>query len=142
MQLLITFRSFLYNATHCCYIMTSNKGKGWIDMFPGRLKKLRIEAKLTQQHMADFLGITRQGYAKYENAQSESDHETIKKLAKKFNVTTDYLLGHSDNPKEEIEPELEEFMKDLRVWYHNEPEAEKDLEVFRRIMQTYNKDKN
>jgi len=47
--------------------------------------------------MADYLGISRQGYAKYENGQSESDHETIKKLASYFDVTTDYLLGHSDD---------------------------------------------
>ncbi len=48
--------------------------------------------------MADFLGITRQAYSKYENGQSEPDIETINKLADFFDVTTDYLLGRVDDP--------------------------------------------
>jgi HTH-type transcriptional regulator, competence development regulator len=67
-------------------------------MFPKRLKALRLQKKLTHQDMADFLGITRQGYSKYENGQSQPDIETINKLAEFFNVTTDYLLGRTDNP--------------------------------------------
>jgi HTH-type transcriptional regulator, competence development regulator len=65
-------------------------------MFPKRLKALRLQKKLTHQDMADFLGITRQGYSKYENGQSQPDIETINKLAEFFNVTTDYLLGRTD----------------------------------------------
>lgn len=49
--------------------------------------------------MADFLGITRQGYAKYENGQSEADHETLQKLADFFETTIDYLLGRTDDPR-------------------------------------------
>ncbi|WP_025950435.1 helix-turn-helix domain-containing protein [Geobacillus thermocatenulatus] len=67
-------------------------------MFPNRLKMLRLQKKLTHQDMADFLGITRQGYSKYENGQSQPDIDTINKLAEFFNVTTDYLLGRTDDP--------------------------------------------
>ncbi|NNV07537.1 XRE family transcriptional regulator [Geobacillus sp. MMMUD3] len=67
-------------------------------MFPNRLKMLRLQKKLTHQDMADFLGITRQGYSKYENGQSQPDIDTINKLAEFFNVTTDYLLGRTDHP--------------------------------------------
>lgn len=38
-------------------------------MFADRLKKLRLNKKLSQQYMADLLGITRQGYGKYENEE-------------------------------------------------------------------------
>ncbi|MBP1917220.1 transcriptional regulator with XRE-family HTH domain [Lederbergia galactosidilyticus] len=72
-----------------------------MDMFSKRLKLLRTNKKLTQQNMANFLGITRQGYAKYETGQSEPDNETIKKLADFFDVSTDYLLGRTDKPNEE-----------------------------------------
>lgn len=70
-------------------------------MFAQRLKSLRKNKKLTQSDMANMLGITRQGYAKYENDESEPDLATIDKLAEFFNVTTDYLLGRSDimNPR-------------------------------------------
>jgi HTH-type transcriptional regulator, competence development regulator len=67
-------------------------------MFPKRLKALRLQKKLTHQDMADFLGITRQGYSKYESGQSQPDIETINKLAEFFNVTTDYLLGRTELP--------------------------------------------
>lgn len=67
-------------------------------MFPQRLKSLRKVKNRTQQNIADLLGITRQGYAKYENGQSEPDNETLQRIADYFGVTTDYLLGRTDNP--------------------------------------------
>lgn len=71
-------------------------------MFSQRLKYLRKEKKLTQNDMAELLGITRQGYAKYESGSGEPDIKAIDKLANFFNVTTDYLLGRSDikNPEQ------------------------------------------
>lgn len=62
-------------------------------MFPKILKQLRTKKNLTQQNMADFLGITRQGYAKYENSDSEPSFEILQKIAVYFGVTTDELLG-------------------------------------------------
>lgn len=66
--------------------------------FQSRLRKLRKEKKLTQQEIADKLGITRQAYGYYENEKSkrEPDLATIQKLAEIFGVTTDYLLGRTD----------------------------------------------
>jgi HTH-type transcriptional regulator, competence development regulator len=81
-------------------------------MFPDRLKSLRLQKKLTHQDMANFLGITRQGYSKYENGQSQPDIETINKLAQFFNVTTDYLLGRTDNP---IPPEKDDIPEELNT---------------------------
>jgi transcriptional regulator with XRE-family HTH domain len=65
-------------------------------MFPKRLEMLRKEKHLSQQKMGELLGITRQGYAKYEKEDSEPDIATINKLASFFGVTTDYLLGKTD----------------------------------------------
>jgi transcriptional regulator with XRE-family HTH domain len=62
--------------------------------FQSRLKKLRLDHKLTQQDVADKLGITRQAYGYYENENSkrEPDHATTIKLAEIFEVSTDFLL--------------------------------------------------
>lgn len=117
-------------------------------MFHERLKRLRKERNLTQQDMADFLGITRQGYAKYENGQAETDLETLKKLANFFNVTTDYLIGNVDNEPDidsmtdkEIDEEIKEIMKDLNVWYKDEPEDKKEkLKMLRKIIKTFTED--
>ncbi|MED4922941.1 helix-turn-helix transcriptional regulator [Anoxybacillus geothermalis] len=81
-------------------------------MFPNRLKMLRLQKKLTHQDMADFLGITRQGYSKYENGQSQPDIDTINKLAEFFNVTTDYLLGRTDHPNPPEQDDIPEELKD------------------------------
>jgi HTH-type transcriptional regulator, competence development regulator len=62
-----------------------------------RLKKLR--GNMTQEDIAKFLGISRARYSHYENGRSEPDNETLKKLADFFNVTTDYLLGRTDEPQ-------------------------------------------
>lgn len=64
--------------------------------FSKRLKELRKEAHMSQQQVADLLNIRQQSYAQYENDFSEPNLETLAKLAKIFEVSTDYLLGLSD----------------------------------------------
>ena len=67
--------------------------------FPDRLKELRNAKGVTQKKMAEYLGITEQAYGKYEYAMREPNHKTTIKLADFFDVSTDYLLGRSDNPR-------------------------------------------
>lgn len=63
-----------------------------------RLKELRRARALTQQELADVLGLDRTTYAKYEAGANEPNIATIRALAAFFGVTTDYLLGNSDSP--------------------------------------------
>ena len=65
-------------------------------MLSERLKKLRELKKITQQEMADQLGIARGTYAHYEIDRREPDNSTLSRLADFFGVSTDYLLGRSD----------------------------------------------
>ncbi|MFS0576319.1 helix-turn-helix transcriptional regulator [Sporosarcina sp. 179-K 3D1 HS] len=67
--------------------------------FQSRLKNLRLEAKLTQQDVANKLGITRQAYGYYESEKSkrEPDHDSTQKLARIFDVSLDYLLGATES---------------------------------------------
>lgn len=66
-----------------------------------RLKELRKTKGVTQQTVADFLGITREGYSFYENGHRSPDYETLSKIAGYFGVTTDYLIGTDDMPYRE-----------------------------------------
>ena len=66
--------------------------------FPDRLKELRNENKVTQKAVAEFLGILERSYQMYEHGKREPNHKTTIKLADYFDVSTDYLLGRSDNP--------------------------------------------
>lgn len=63
-----------------------------------RLRPLRMQAGYTQQQMADHLGLERSTYTKYETGASEPSLATLRRLARTFDVTLDYLLGQSDDP--------------------------------------------
>ncbi|RAS75210.1 helix-turn-helix domain-containing protein [Priestia endophytica] len=73
-------------------------------MLGKRLKELRSSRKLTQTEIAAKLGITRGTYAHYEIDKRQPDYETLKKIAKYYDVNTDYLLGLTDIPKGTDEP--------------------------------------
>ena len=64
------------------------------------LKKLRTERGLTQEDLANMLNIKRQTYSAWERGIANPDIETISFLADFYNVSTDYLLGKTENPKE------------------------------------------
>jgi transcriptional regulator with XRE-family HTH domain len=66
-------------------------------MFGSRLKQLRKEKGLTQQQLAALLKIGRPTVAGYETKGKEPDFEKIMWLSAFFGVTTDYLLGISNN---------------------------------------------
>ena len=61
--------------------------------FGERLKKLRLQEKLTQQQLADRLGITKSVVSYYELQERYPSPEILIKLASIFHVSTDYLLG-------------------------------------------------
>ena len=64
-----------------------------------RLKKLRKDRKLTQQRLAIELNMNQNSISRYESGVREADYETLIKLADYFNVSIDYLLERTDNPK-------------------------------------------
>lgn len=65
-------------------------------IFKERLKTLRTERRIYQREVAEHLGITLRSYQSYESGESEPNLERLKALADYFGVTTDYLLGRSD----------------------------------------------
>lgn len=65
-------------------------------MLGERLKELRESKKLTQQEMADLLGIARGTYAHYEINRREPDNATLIKLSTFFKVSLDHLLGQDN----------------------------------------------
>lgn len=61
-------------------------------MFFKRLYDLRIDNDLTQQQVADYLMYNSQVYARYEGGIREILVSMLIKLAKFYNVSTDYIL--------------------------------------------------
>lgn len=68
-----------------------------------RFKTCRTNMNYTQKKMADFLGIDRTTYVKYESGTIAPPAETVSKLADYFGVTVDYLLGRTDDPSPRVE---------------------------------------
>ena len=68
-------------------------------MFELRLKNLRTNKGITQAELAKHLDVTQQAVGRWEKAITSPDYPTLLKLAAYFNVTTDYLLGLSDQPQ-------------------------------------------
>lgn len=66
------------------------------NLFGNRLKELRIESKLSQRRLGEILGFCNQTISFWEIGRCEPDYDSLVKIAKFFNVTTDYLLGLSE----------------------------------------------
>ncbi|MBP5578491.1 MAG: helix-turn-helix transcriptional regulator [Ruminococcus sp.] len=64
-----------------------------------RLKELRKKRKITQQRLAIELNMSQNSISRYENEVREADYQTLIKFADYFNVSVDYLLERTDNPK-------------------------------------------
>lgn len=61
--------------------------------FGSRLRKLRLQAGMTQRQLADLAGVTKSVISYYELCERAPSPEVLVKLAGIFHVTTDHLLG-------------------------------------------------
>lgn len=59
-----------------------------------RLKQLRKEKGLTQQKVADEIGVTKRTYIYWENEESQIKTNKASQLADYFGVSVGYLLGY------------------------------------------------
>lgn len=64
-----------------------------------RLKEIRKENKLTQTKLATILNTTQSVIADYEKGRYLIATPFLYTICKKYNISADYLLGKTDNPK-------------------------------------------
>ena len=60
------------------------------------LKLLRQEYGISQQRLADAIGVSQPSINKYENHSIEPEIEILKRMADYFNTSIDYIVGHTD----------------------------------------------
>ena len=64
-----------------------------------RLKELRKMRNISQAKLAADLNLNQNSISRYENMEREADYATLIAFADYFDVSVDYLLGRTDNPK-------------------------------------------
>ena len=64
-----------------------------------RLKDLRKKRKISQLKLAMDLGMNQNTISRYENEVRQADYATLIRFADYFNVSIDYLLERTNNPK-------------------------------------------
>lgn len=114
-------------------------------MLGSRLKKLRVTKKLTQKQLAEHIKVTHVSISGYENGNRYPDTDTLQRLADYFDVTTDYLLGRSDEPRMSEPEEFDAFAnnKELERWYKDLPNSkEEDLEALKQMWEIIKKNRH
>lgn len=73
--------------------------------FPERLKQLRKKNQLTQQKLAEALGVNRVNITRWEKGNTEPNIVQLTDIAIYFNTSIDYLTGKIDKEYSEITDE-------------------------------------
>lgn len=85
--------------------MTIDHFSLWLSMsLPSRLIALRKQRGLSQQAMADAIGVHANSWKKYETGQTQPSLEALKKIAVALHVSTDFLLfeEHERGPNDDL----------------------------------------
>ena len=73
-----------------------------LEILAERIRKLRKQRKLTQKEMAEIMGCTPNHYQKIEYGKVNIPTTTLAFFADYFNVSTDYLLGRTDDAQANV----------------------------------------
>lgn len=100
--------------------------------FGENLKRLRKEKDLTQENLADFLGVAYQTVSKWERGENYPDITTLISISLFFNISIDDLLGVDKVQKEQkINEYLKLYddmkLKDLSLTFSKFQEAVKEF---------------
>ena len=75
-----------------------NKFKGGVRVYK-RIRDLREDRDMTQKQVASKLNCSQQVYSNYELGQRDIPTDILIKLSALYNVSVDYILGISQNPR-------------------------------------------
>lgn len=64
-----------------------------------RMLRESIEPKMNQTEMAKKFNISQRAMSRIECGETEPDNETLKAICRYYNLSADYILGLTDEPK-------------------------------------------
>ncbi len=79
-----------------------------------RIKQLRDSKQLSQDELAKVFNLSQSTIAYYETNKKQPPLQTLQTIADFFHVSTDYLLGRTDNKNEKLSQEEQKSPKDLQ----------------------------
>ncbi len=84
--------------------------------FGDKLSSLRRENNITQEQLAEYLGVSRQAISKWESCTAYPETDKLIKMCELFNCSLDYLLrdGEKENVKEPDEPVKKQRAKEYK----------------------------
>lgn len=62
-----------------------------------RLKQLRLDKRLRQEQVARLVGVSKGAISAYETDIRQPSYDVLIRLANLYRVSTDYLLGRTDD---------------------------------------------
>lgn len=91
--------------------------------FYQNLSALRKSKNLSQEEIADRLGVSRQAISKWENGQALPETANIMKLCEILEVTPNELLGYEEHKAQTVEKLTcdNEEIKEKKKWYKTTP---------------------
>lgn len=127
--------------------MTRLFTKGTLIVIGEKIKELRKNSKITQEQLGNAIGVSKMAVSYFEKGKKAPGRETLEKIADYFNVTTDYLLGRSEDPElnEEENKTVTEEGKNIMALIESLPEDERkkaweQLEMYVTYMQNKKND--
>lgn len=99
------------------------------------IKKHRRNTNLTQEQLAEKLGVSFQSISRWENGTTYPDMELLPSIAKFFDISVDRLIGCSEDEQEQM---AKQAFDALAVATYEEPyDKEKIIDIIRDIRRNY-----
>ena len=104
--------------------------------FQQRLRLARKNKKLTIEQVAEKIGVAKSTYANYELSNREPNLSTVQALSKVLDVSVDYLLGISDNPRcNNIETNARLYLQNKTIHWDGIQLEEEELKLVRDFLE-------
>ena len=111
-------------------------------MLSQKLFEIRKKRKLSQENLAEIIGVSRQAIQKWESGTSRPDSDNLLQLARALNVSIDTLLGNDNRSIEELRlgrelipdyhhaNQWDTYQSQLHLEYRQSYDEGKDIEKF------------
>lgn len=84
-------------------------------IFAEKLRQLRERSGMSQEKLAEQLGVSRQVITKWENGTGTPKIDNLKALADCFHVTLDELLGRTEASDQDLASQYRKTLDKLRI---------------------------